>query len=124
MADALAFSSDEKRLAVIENEEAVVIHDLVGDDRAVRLTTAAHRPLSLVFSPNGRWVISGGMDCTLRVWDAQSGALRQTVRSHTDHIVRLRAVELPEGTRMISGSRDGTVKLWDLTFIERRLESQ
>jgi WD40 repeat protein/serine/threonine protein kinase len=124
MADSLAFSPDEKRLAVIETEESVVIHDLVGNDRAVRFNIAGHRPASLVFSPNGRWVISGGMDGTLRVWDAQSGALRQTIKSHTDHILRLRARQLPEGPRMVSGSRDGTVKLWDLAFIERQLESQ
>jgi len=90
----------------------------------VHLKSEAHKPLSLAFHPSGRWVLSGGRDCSLRMWDAESGALRRTLRSHTDHVTRLRAARFAAGSWLASGSRDGTVKLWDLDSIERTLESR
>jgi WD40 repeat protein/serine/threonine protein kinase len=122
--DSLAFSATENRLAVVTDDDSVVVHDLEGGDRALRLSHPGHRPLALAFSPDGRWVASGGMDSTVRLWDARSGALRRTLRSHIDLIVRLRFSRLPEGTRLISASRDGTVKIWDMRSIEKQIDSQ
>ena len=123
-ADVIAFSPDELRLAVVEDDDTVVLHDLQGTDRAVALKNELHAPVSLAFHPSGRWVITGGKDCTLRVWDAESGALRRTLKSHTDHIGRLRSARFASGSWLVSGSRDGTVKLWDLDAIERKLDSR
>jgi WD40 repeat protein len=46
------------------------------------------------------------------LWDATTGKLRDTMRSHVDQVTRLRFLQRPEGAWLISGSRDGTVKFW------------
>jgi WD40 repeat protein len=124
IADVITFSPDEQRLAVIEDDDTVVLHDLEGTDRAVRLKSEGHEPTALTFHPSGRWVITGGKDCALKIWDSGSGALQSTLRSHTDHVTRLRTARFAAGSWLVSGSRDGTVKLWDLDSIERKLESR
>jgi len=116
-ADLIAFSPDGSRLAVITGDDTATIHDIDGDDRAARLVSHGHRPLALAFSPDGRWVASGGKDCAVKVWDAQTGKLVQTFKSHIDQVTRLIFFQRPEGLWLASGSRDSTVKLWSLASI-------
>jgi WD40 repeat protein len=96
-ADLIAFSPDGSRLVVISGDDTATIHDIGGDDRAVRLVSRGHRPLALAFSPDGRWVASGGKDCAVKVWDAQTGKLLQTFKSHIDQVTRLIFFQRPEG---------------------------
>ena len=116
-ADLIAFSPDGSRLAVITDDDTATIHDIGGDGRAVRLVSRGHRPLALAVSPDGRWIASGGKDCAVKVWDAQTGKLLQTFKSHIDQVTRLVFLQRHEGLWLASGSRDSTVKLWDLASI-------
>ena len=113
-ADLAAFSPDGSRLAVASDDDTATIHDVVGDDNAVRLVCHGHRPLALAFTPDGRWVASGGKDCTVKVWDSRTGKQLETLRSHGDQVTRLICFQSAERVWLVSGSRDGTVKLWDL----------
>jgi WD40 repeat protein len=114
----IAFSPDGSRLAVITGDDTATIHPIGAADGAVRLVSRGHRPLALAFSPDGRWVASGGKDCAVKVWDAETGKLLQTFKSHIDKVTRLIFFQRPEGLSLASGSRDGTVKLWDLAPIK------
>lgn len=72
----------------------------------------AHPVLSLAFSPDGRLLLSGGHDGTLKLWDAETGQLLRTWLAHAQWI---RSVAFsPDGRRMLSGGRN-TLKLWDVT---------
>ena len=65
---------------------------------------------SIVFSPDGRVLVSGSYDATIRLWDTATGEQLETLDGHTYSITSV-AVS-PDGSTIASGSFDGTVLLW------------
>src|SRR5262249_32859712 len=63
------------------------------------------------FSPDGRQVVSGGKDKTVKLWDAGSRAQLRTFAGHLDVV---NSVAFSSGGRQVlSGSSDGITSLWD-----------
>ena len=66
---------------------------------------------SVAFAPDGRRIVSGSDDKTVRVWDADTGAELACLRGHEDGVTSV-AFD-PDGRRIVSGSEDKTVRVWD-----------
>jgi WD40 repeat protein len=66
---------------------------------------------AMAFSPDGRQVLSGSRDKTLRLWDAANRALLRTFAGHSYPV--LSVAFSPDGRQVLSGSVDKTLKLWD-----------
>jgi hypothetical protein len=67
---------------------------------------------ALAITPDGRRLITGGDDHTIRICDLATGRLERTLRGHTDSV---RAVAVtPDGRRIVSGGAYDTVRVWDL----------
>lgn len=67
---------------------------------------------SVVLSPDGQTMISGGANQTIKIWNIETGKILKTLSGHEDVVRRL--VLTPDGKTLISGSGDRTIKLWDL----------
>ncbi|KAG9090934.1 hypothetical protein FS749_000189 [Ceratobasidium sp. UAMH 11750] len=68
--------------------------------------------MSVAFSSDGRRVVSGSADQTLRIWDAQTGgALLRPLHGHSDSV--LSVAFSSDNRRIVSGSLDRTVRIWD-----------
>jgi WD40 repeat protein len=71
------------------------------------------------FSPDGKRIVSGSVDNTLKVWDAQTGQETLTLKGHADDVNSVSFS--PDGKRIVSGSDDETVKVWDAQTGQERL---
>jgi WD40 repeat protein len=66
---------------------------------------------AVAWSPDSRFIASGGYDNTLQIWEAARGTLRSTFRGHLDPIVAV--AWSPDGQSLVSGSLDTTASIWD-----------
>ena len=66
--------------------------------------------ISVVFSPDGRLLASGSVDCTIKLWRVADGSLVRTLTGHRYTV--LSVVFSPDGRLLASGSVDNTIKLW------------
>jgi WD40 repeat protein/serine/threonine protein kinase len=66
---------------------------------------------SAVFSPDGRWIVSGNQNGRVTAWDATTGQQRFAFPAHERHIHSV--TFSPDGRRLATASWDGTAKVWD-----------
>lgn len=67
---------------------------------------------SVILSPDGKTLISGSADQTIKTWNVETGKVKNTLSGHTN-VIRSLALT-PEGKTLISGSGDRTIKIWNL----------
>ena len=75
------------------------------------------RVKALAFSPDGKHLVSGSMDYSIRVWDIEIGMEHTILSGHAGEVNAL--AFSADGTTLISGSIDGTILLWDWQKIVR-----
>jgi WD40 repeat protein len=68
---------------------------------------------NILFSGDGTQIIAADADGTIRIFDADTGVLRRTLRGHAGEVDTLAL--LPSGQAFSSGGVDGTVRNWSLT---------
>ncbi|KGO46196.1 hypothetical protein PEX1_048850 [Penicillium expansum] len=66
---------------------------------------------SVAFSRDGKFVISGSDDHTIKFWNTITGAIDKTFYGHSSSVTCV--ASSPDGRLVASGSCDNTVKLWD-----------
>lgn len=67
---------------------------------------------SVAFSPDGKTVVSGSEDNTLKLWNVATGKELRTLSGHSSVVSSV--AFSPDGKTVLSGSRDNTLKLWDV----------
>jgi serine/threonine protein kinase len=102
----LALAYGGKRVAVAGNTLAV----RMSAGQFARLDGHDGNVLCCAFSPDGRLLVSGGSDRTVRIWSTEEGTAVATYPGHTGAV---RAVAFdPSGKAFFSGGDDGLLHRW------------
>jgi WD40 repeat protein len=108
---AAAVSPDGAFIAVARNSGAVALWPTSG---GTPVDMAGHNggAWTVGFSPDGRYLASGGADALVKVWDVQTGLEVHSLSFHTLDVV---SVDFGSDSRQLaSASSDGTTSVWDL----------
>ncbi|NQT13008.1 MAG: TIR domain-containing protein, partial [Planctomycetes bacterium] len=99
------------RLDKPETEEPSVPVRPADQSRMV-LEGHANSVWSVSVTPDGKTVVSGSVDKTLKVWDLETGQCRATLRGHTDSVSGVAVT--PDGKRVVSRPVATTLNVWSL----------
>ena len=113
---ALVFSPRSTIRTLFQNEEPSWIKSslTLGENWSPCLQTLEghmNSVYSVMFSHDGRRLASGSLDNTIRIWDAETGALQQTLEGHTRSVFSVMFSH--DSQRLVSGSADRAVRIWD-----------
>jgi WD40 repeat protein/tetratricopeptide (TPR) repeat protein/serine/threonine protein kinase len=93
------------------DKQGLVIWDAGTGKRLAGFNSKNHRDaLSMTFSSDGRSLIWGGMDRSVRMCDHLTGRL-QTLGAHGGLV--LSVADSPDGKVIVSGGSDGALKVWN-----------
>jgi WD40 repeat protein len=125
-ADELTFSADGRRLLAVKFPDK----DLPGKASLFEVDTGREVQTwkvdkrswqAFALNPDGMWVVSGGADKLIRLWDSATGRELAQWEGHKGGISAL--LFSKDGNTLYSGGQDGTLKLWNLPFIRKEFAS-
>ena len=73
---------------------------------------------SLAFSSDGKYLLSGGDDTEIKIWDLSNGQLLNSVKNHNKTIYNLAFTD--DGSILASGGLDGSIKVWETEVLLRK----
>jgi len=112
----VAFHPSGQSFAVCGADNLVKIYDLAGNDPLI-LRGHTRAVTSLAFSKDGRLLVTGSNDRTLRLWDMPSGQSLRVLHGQGEEVTAL-AIS-PDGSQIASAGKDQAIRLWDLDTTER-----
>ena len=108
--NSIVFSPDGSHLALWSYEEVQIWNTSTGeleDD----LECHEHSVMSVAFSHNDRFIVSGSVDVTIQIWNTATCETIYVLTSYKDEVTS--AAISGNDKFVVSGSEDGTVRIWD-----------
>ncbi len=114
---AIAFSSDSKRLATGGGLGSLKTWNPENLELARDMHCHNYAALdSLLYTQNGKWIITGRRDGTCEVWDARFGSQIACFQTNCGRLWRISAP--PDGRTLATAGSTGPVRIWDLEGLD------
>jgi WD40 repeat protein/serine/threonine protein kinase len=107
----LSIHPDGRHMAVA-GKEIVEVWDVVGHTKVHELRGHPGWVYGVAFSPDGKWLATGGQGGTIKLWDAVTGAERSTIFAHQAAVYHL--AFSPDSRALATASGDRSVRLWEV----------
>jgi WD40 repeat protein len=104
-----AFSPDGTTFTVGLDDGDIIVYSTTGSEMILSDHEVAVR--GLAYSPDGKLIVSGSHDKTVRIWYMESGICQHILTDHTDKV--LCVAYSPHGNQVTSAGDDETIRLWD-----------
>ena len=104
-------SYSNNTVAIGSAHRDVIILDVITGSQTAILSGHTDEIGPVVFSSDGKSLVSGSDDMTIKLWDMQTGGAIKTFSGHTG-LVHTVSISV-DHTTIASGSHDETVRLWN-----------
>ena len=114
-----------RAIDIYENEAAIacgdgVIRVIDLENLKLQCEFPAHKDsvYAVKFSPDGKYILSGGKDAHLNKWKMENGkwSMEKSIPAHNYAVYSI--VFSPDGKLFATASRDKTIKIWDSNTFE------
>ncbi len=106
----------QDKMPKMEGRGASVVSSQVADlSPSARISGHKGAVTAIAMGDQGRWVVSAGVDGTLRIWDGGTGSLVRTIELDEGPATALAVDE----RRALTGHKAGAIVLWDLERAEK-----
>lgn len=100
--------SSDGKIRIFNTSDLGIVREFKGHDRSV---------FSLNFTPGGRYLITGGRDAHLRIWDTENDY--RLVNEIPAHYFTINDIAVSPNLKWFAtASRDKNIKIWDLKNFE------
>jgi WD40 repeat protein len=118
----IAFSNDRKYVAANLDNDVVIIDWQTNPNgnlphecaQVEKLQGHSAEIRSLVFSPDGNYLLSTSLDGTAILWDAKTWQQLRTLIGHDGEITS--AAFSPDSKFIVTGGADKTIRIWDTNY--------
>ena len=66
---------------------------------------------AIAISRDGKTIVSGSLDDTIKIWDAKSGVMLRSLEGHKGSVNSVAISK--DGNTIVSGSSDNSIRIWD-----------
>lgn len=109
----IIMSSNSKYIAWIENKSDQIIVWSIDNQNSIKLPIEHTGAINdICFSLDNKYIVSGGIDMSIVIWDTQRWEKIKTIRSQKKGAVLSLAFS-PDGKNLLVTGEDKTILLWD-----------
>lgn len=94
--------------ALVTEDDIVSLYDFVSRERTMIFADHVGDVTTIALSEDGTYLVTGGVDSNVRLWDVQTGDPLRIFTGHTRAITQVRAMD----ELIVSTSEDGTARVW------------
>ena len=110
----LVLTPDSETLISVASDEQMLFWSAKEAASKPIRSVAAHQGWirCLDIDPSGKFVVTGGNDCLVKLWDVETGKQMAQLEGHDHHVYSV--MFHPDGKQILSGDLEGKVRIWEI----------